>query len=173
MPEVDGLETLRRIRRDYGHPRVFMFSTLTERGAAVTLEALALGADDYVAKVSNEGSLDRSMNRLREELIPKIKQFFNVPVVKDKPVPVGGSKICWAVSGAPLPATAALLCWLRRLSKDRQVGCLTPHGGRPLDPGATRGGPVRTPPGTPPKPAHSPLKRASPDRTASNCRAAK
>ena len=83
MPEVDGLETLRRIRRDYGHLRVIMFSTLTERGAAATLDALALGADDYVAKVSNEGSLDRSMNRLREELIPKIKQFFNVAVVKD------------------------------------------------------------------------------------------
>ena len=121
MPEVDGLETLRRIRRDYGHLRVIMFSTLTERGAAVTLEALALGADDYVAKVSNEGSLDRSMNRLREELIPKIKQFFNVPVVKDKPVPVGGSKICWAVSGAPLPAVAALLCLAPAVVK-RQTG---------------------------------------------------
>jgi two-component system chemotaxis response regulator CheB len=53
-----------------------MFSTLTERGAAKTLEALTLGADDYVTKVSNEGSLDRSMARLREEMIPKIKQFF-------------------------------------------------------------------------------------------------
>ena len=59
--------------------RVIMFSTLTERGAAVTLEALTLGADDYVTKASNEGSLDRSMARLREELIPKIKQFFRLP----------------------------------------------------------------------------------------------
>jgi two-component system, chemotaxis family, protein-glutamate methylesterase/glutaminase len=76
MPEMDGMETLRRIRREYPQLRVIMFSTLTERGAAVTLEALTLGADDYVAKASNEGSLDRSMARLREELIPKIKQFF-------------------------------------------------------------------------------------------------
>jgi two-component system chemotaxis response regulator CheB len=79
MPEMDGLETLRRVRREYPQLRVIMFSTLTERGAAVTLEALALGADDYVAKPSNEGSLDRSMARLREELIPKIKQFFHLP----------------------------------------------------------------------------------------------
>ena len=79
MPEMDGLETLRRLRREYPHLRVIMFSTLTERGAAVTMEALTLGADDYVAKVSNEGSLDRSMARLREELIPKLKQFFQVP----------------------------------------------------------------------------------------------
>jgi len=76
MPNMNGLEMLRRIRREYPQLRVVMFSTLTERGAAVTLEALTLGADDYVTKVSNEGSLDRSMNRLREEMIPKIKQFF-------------------------------------------------------------------------------------------------
>jgi two-component system chemotaxis response regulator CheB len=79
MPEMDGLETLRRVRREYPQLRVIMFSTLTERGAAVTLEALTLGADDYVAKASNEGSLDRSMVRLREELVPKIKQFFHLP----------------------------------------------------------------------------------------------
>jgi two-component system chemotaxis response regulator CheB len=79
MPEMDGLETLRRIRREYSQLRVIMFSTLTDRGAAVTLEALTLGADDYVTKASNEGSLDRSMARLREELIPKIKQFFHLP----------------------------------------------------------------------------------------------
>ena len=79
MPEMDGLETLRRLRRDYPQLRVIMFSTLTERGAAVTLEALTLGASDYVTKASNEGSLDRSMTRLREELVPKIKQFFVLP----------------------------------------------------------------------------------------------
>src|SRR5450631_3783747 len=79
MPEMDGLETLRRVRREYPQLRVIMFSTLTDRGAAVTLEALTLGADDYVTKASNEGSLDRSMARLREELIPKLKQFFHLP----------------------------------------------------------------------------------------------
>ena len=79
MPEMDGLETLRRVRREYPHLRVIMFSTLTERGAAVTLEALTLGADDYVTKASNEGSLDRSMAHLREELIPKLKQFYHMP----------------------------------------------------------------------------------------------
>jgi len=79
MPDMDGLEMLRRVRHDYPQVRVIMFSTLTERGAAKTLEALTLGADDYVAKVSNEGALYRSMNRLREEMIPKIKQFFHLP----------------------------------------------------------------------------------------------
>jgi two-component system chemotaxis response regulator CheB len=80
MPDMDGLEMLRRVRREYPKVRIIMFSTLTEKGGAKTLEALTLGADDYVAKVSNQGSLDRSMIRLRDEMIPKIKQFFRPPV---------------------------------------------------------------------------------------------
>ena len=85
MPDMNGLEMLRRVRREYPQLRVIMFSTLTERGAAITLEALTLGADDYVAKASNEGSLDRSLARLREEMIPKIKQFFCMPAAKPSP----------------------------------------------------------------------------------------
>ncbi|MGJ5813051.1 protein-glutamate methylesterase/protein-glutamine glutaminase [Paludibaculum fermentans] len=76
MPEMNGLDALRIIRRQHPHVRVVMFSTLTERGGATTLEALSLGADDYVAKASNAGGLDRSLASLREELIPKIRQFF-------------------------------------------------------------------------------------------------
>jgi two-component system, chemotaxis family, protein-glutamate methylesterase/glutaminase len=79
MPDMNGLDMLRRVHREYPQLRVIMFSTLTEAGAKVTLEALTLGADDYVPKASNEGSLDRSLDRLREEMIPKIKQFFRLP----------------------------------------------------------------------------------------------
>jgi two-component system chemotaxis response regulator CheB len=73
---MDGIEMLRRLNKENVRPRVVMFSTLTERGAAATLDALALGADDYVTKAANGGSLDRSLSSLREELIPKVKQFF-------------------------------------------------------------------------------------------------
>ncbi len=78
MPEMDGIETLRRIRKAYPKLCVIMFSTLTERGGHHTLEALALGANDYVTKAANVGSLDQSMDRLRNELVPKIKQFFTL-----------------------------------------------------------------------------------------------
>ena len=89
MPEMDGLALLRRIKDSPARPRVIMFSTLTERGAALTLEALALGADDYVAKAANVGSLDRSMASLRTELIPKIRQFFLLaPDSQPAPPPV-------------------------------------------------------------------------------------
>jgi len=76
MPEMSGLDVLRRIKMRESRPRVVMFSTLTNRGAELTLESLALGADDYVTKAANVGSLDRSLASLRLELIPKIKQFF-------------------------------------------------------------------------------------------------
>ena len=76
MPEMDGLEMLRELRRQDRELPVVMFSTMTERGASATFEALSLGADDYVTKASNAGSLDVSLANLRQELIPKIRQFF-------------------------------------------------------------------------------------------------
>jgi two-component system chemotaxis response regulator CheB len=86
MPEMDGLEMLRELAKLAVRPRVVMFSTLTERGASATLDALGLGADDYVTKTANGGSLDRSMSSLRDELIPKIKQFFAMaPPPEERP----------------------------------------------------------------------------------------
>lgn len=101
MPVMDGMETLRHIRRDYPQTRVIMFSTLTERGAAVTLDALRAGADDYVTKASNEGSLDRSLVRLREELIPRIEQFFVFP---------GQPSIAKTASPLAAPLSVAPVC---------------------------------------------------------------
>ncbi|HLJ96556.1 MAG TPA: chemotaxis response regulator protein-glutamate methylesterase [Gemmataceae bacterium] len=73
MPEMDGLQTLAAIRKSYPHLPVIMFSTQTERGAAATFDALALGANDYVTKPANVGSVVEAMERIREQLIPKIK----------------------------------------------------------------------------------------------------
>jgi two-component system, chemotaxis family, protein-glutamate methylesterase/glutaminase len=73
MPEMDGLEALKELRKTYPRLPVIMFSSLTERGAAETLEALALGATDYFTKPANEGGLEGSLRVIREELIPEIK----------------------------------------------------------------------------------------------------
>ena len=53
MTEMDGLATVREIRKKDSRVPIIMFSNLTERGAAVTLEALSLGVTDYVPKPSN------------------------------------------------------------------------------------------------------------------------
>jgi two-component system, chemotaxis family, protein-glutamate methylesterase/glutaminase len=87
MPEMDGLQTLAAIRKLYPKLPVIMFSTLTERGAATTLEALSRGASDYVTKPSNTGSLDVTLRQLREQLIPKIKALCP-PLAENPAVPI-------------------------------------------------------------------------------------
>ena len=66
MPEMDGLETLKQLRATYPQLPVIMFSTLTERGASTTIDALTLGASDYVTKPANIGSVSEAFLRLRE-----------------------------------------------------------------------------------------------------------
>ncbi len=73
MPVMNGLETLAALRKLYPKLPVIMFSTLTERGAAATLDALSLGASDYATKPSNTGSPAVAIERICSELIPKIK----------------------------------------------------------------------------------------------------
>ena len=52
MPEMDGLETLREIRKVYPKLPVIMFSTLTAKGASTTLDALTLGATEHTQFIS-------------------------------------------------------------------------------------------------------------------------
>lgn len=73
MPELNGIETLRALRPRYPKLPVIMFSTLTEKGASATVKALMLGANDYVAKPANVGSVREGTERIRTELLPKIK----------------------------------------------------------------------------------------------------
>jgi len=75
MPVMDGIEALMHLRREHPYLPIIMFSTTTQRGAAKTLEALSLGASDYVTKPSQTGSLEASLERVREELLPKVKSL--------------------------------------------------------------------------------------------------
>src|SRR5579872_1935632 len=87
MPGMDGMATLAAIRKtDAGLP-VIMFSTLTERGAAATLDALSLGASDYATKPSNTGSPAAAIAAIRSELIPKIKALCGTSPLRLSAVP--------------------------------------------------------------------------------------
>ena len=79
MPVMDGLQTLKAIRKTHPKLPVIMFSTLTERGSCATMDALALGASDYVTKPANVGSVLAGIDRIKEDLIPKIKALVNHP----------------------------------------------------------------------------------------------
>jgi two-component system chemotaxis response regulator CheB len=80
MPEMDGLETLGRLRQALPSLPVIMYSTLTQRGAEATLDALAKGATDYVTKPSNVGSAAQALECIRTQLIPKIKAICGGPL---------------------------------------------------------------------------------------------
>jgi two-component system chemotaxis response regulator CheB len=80
MPEMNGIEAVRAIRATRSRVPIIMFSTLTERGASATLDALSAGANEYVTKPANVGSVGQSMESVREQLIPKIKALTGRPV---------------------------------------------------------------------------------------------
>lgn len=77
MPVMDGLMTLRQMRARNLRAPVIMCSALTQRGARVTIEALASGASDYVAKPSNQLGPAVAIQNLAHELIPKIFALTN------------------------------------------------------------------------------------------------
>ncbi len=70
MPRMDGLTFLRNLMRLRPMP-VVMISTLTEQGASVTLEALEIGAVDFVAKPKLD--VAASLKQYSEEIIAKVK----------------------------------------------------------------------------------------------------
>lgn len=73
MPVMDGIGAVRALRASGSRVPIIMFSTLTERGASATLDALAAGATDYVTKPANVGSVSESLATVARELIPRIK----------------------------------------------------------------------------------------------------
>lgn len=72
MPVMDGLVTLKKLRARGHRMPVIMCSSLTQRGARVTIDALASGASDYVAKPQNQAGREAAIQSLSQELIPKI-----------------------------------------------------------------------------------------------------
>jgi two-component system chemotaxis response regulator CheB len=73
MPQMDGIEAVRTLRKGGHRMPIIMFSTLTERGASATLEALAAGATDYITKPTNTSGLADSRQQVADSLIPKVK----------------------------------------------------------------------------------------------------
>ena len=117
MPEMDGLETLRALRRSHPRLPVIMFSLATRRGALATLDALAGGASDYVTKPSASTGLEESLDRLERELLPKIH-------------------VHWRRAAAPGPAPAAMAAPGTGLPlRRRETGVATAIAGASRAPG--------------------------------------
>lgn len=101
MPRVDGLTCLRRLMSE-SPVRVVMVSTLTSAGAANTLEALVVGAIDFVCKPNN-GSIS-TLRGVKDELVAKVRQARQARVPErfaaKKAVESGNSDAVVLVAGA-------------------------------------------------------------------------
>lgn len=73
MPEMDGLEVLRELRHRPSSPRVIMFSSHTTEQAKATVEALALGAADCVAKPSSLAGSAAAQSAALQSLVDRVR----------------------------------------------------------------------------------------------------
>lgn len=94
MPELDGLGALRVIAGRYPHIRVIMFSSLTARGAQVTVEALMAGASDYMTKPVGGPVSSDAFLQLANDLSGKARALF--------PARVAGQRKRHAVVPTPM-----------------------------------------------------------------------
>ena len=135
MPALGGLETLRRIMREQATP-VIMVSSLTASGAQTTLDALSLGAVEYLAKPATPGR--EAQAAFAQELLHKVGIAARVRMPQiarqvSSPAPAGASPA--AIS----PATAML-----RPSPARpaaSIGSRRPVDGPLVVIGSSTGGP--------------------------------
>ena len=111
MPKMDGIDFLGRLMRLRPMP-VVMISTLTERGAEVTMRALELGAVDFVAK-PRIGLVD-GMKELAGNIVDKIRVAASAKV--QRKLPVAG-----AVLSAPSSSSGGAVVPLGRVSTEKLV----------------------------------------------------
>lgn len=99
MPRMDGLMFLHNLMRLHPIP-VVMISSLTQRGADTTLQALALGAVDFVSKPTLD--VQRGLRGFAEEIITKVKMAARARVrVPERPLlPAPGSTGTQSAPGA-------------------------------------------------------------------------
>ncbi len=97
MPVMDGITTLPRILAAHPSVRVIMASSLTQQGAAITMQALSLGATDYISKPSARVGA-AGLAGVADEIVTKVRAIGLArrarPAIPAKPVqrpPIGTS----------------------------------------------------------------------------------
>ncbi len=121
MPRMDGIEFLGRLMRLRPMP-VLMISTLTERGAEVTMRALELGAVDFVAK-PRIGLAD-GIKDLSEQIVEKIRIAASAHI-RRAPTPALGA----TAGPSPAGVAPAPIRLLGRLSTEKMICIGSSTGG--------------------------------------------
>ncbi|MDY7030543.1 MAG: chemotaxis response regulator protein-glutamate methylesterase [Thermodesulfobacteriota bacterium] len=74
MPEMNGLEVLEQIRKEFPNVGAIVLSTLTQKGGDITLKALELGAFDFIPK-PQDGTMADNRKTISSALTPMMKAF--------------------------------------------------------------------------------------------------
>jgi two-component system chemotaxis response regulator CheB len=82
MPVMSGMEALPQMLKLIPNLKVIMFSTLTTQNARISIDALDLGAADYVAKPSTNKDFI-SKDQFKRELLEKVKTFARLKEGRD------------------------------------------------------------------------------------------
>ena len=120
MPRMDGIDFLGRLMRLRPMP-VLMISTLTERGAEVTMRALELGAVDFVAKPRI--GVANGLQQLATEIVEKIRIAAKAHVHRVVRAPTAGAVV---TSAKPTTSSANLL---GRVSTEKLIAIGASTGG--------------------------------------------
>ena len=99
MPEMDGLTALSLMMQARPTP-IVMVSSLTEKGAQATMEALALGAVDFIAKPG--GTISLSIDDIQALLLEKVRTASRIRLRPGRPA----AAMPAPVQRAPRPALA-------------------------------------------------------------------
>lgn len=104
MPEMDGIQTLQELKTTPFRGKILVFSSQSQRGAEITMEALRLGATDFVAKPSATDIQDTSVSpaeRIRQILEAKVLALFPQEEIlaKEKAAPKSASypQVVWSL----------------------------------------------------------------------------
>jgi len=110
MPNLNGIQTVERIHKNWPYMITIMLSSLTESGAAATIDALMRGASDYICKTAPAGSTEPPSVRLKRELLARIRQFCQAPAAAPALIPNAPPPVKPAAPIAPLthPALSGL-----------------------------------------------------------------
>ena len=127
MPVLDGLGVLRRLREMAPEIPVIMCSAYTERGARSTLDALALGAKDYVMKPGSQSDFAAALDLLMQQVLPKIAALTagtanaSVPLQVSTFRAAAGARVELVTVGVSTGGPSALEQMLPRLPADFAV----------------------------------------------------
>ncbi len=99
MPELDGLQTLEKMREEGIKMKTIVFASETPGAAKKTIKAFSLGAWDVISKpVGDNFSEEGLLDRVSSAIVPKVKRLLGADAnVKGSPgePPKSGSKLLY------------------------------------------------------------------------------